>query len=812
MRFAHIVVAILVAVVGAPAFGQQQDRVDRMIADARASMMIDPVATRAKAIEAAELASAIPDVRRRRIALATTEWLRSEASSRLGETSAAEPLIAQAAAIVLNDEPNSPLAGEVLLTRGGLRNARAEVGGALTDYQQAFTIFQRNGNARSQAIALMLMAALYSDAMNYPPALRYLTQASEIYRGDPGLMVALYNNRANVLQDLKRHDEAEKQFRLALSYAEKMRSAPLIAQVYRNIARNRLKAGKVSGAELAVRKSLATSTGAEAPSWRPQLLALAAEVAYQRGRYEQAAELIDQSFAGIDLARTEISWHEPHETAYHVFWKLKRYDLAAEHLAAVKRLDDQATSLATTTSNALMAARFDFANQELRIEKLKATELRRTMAIEQARVRVQQIFFMGAAAATAIVILLLAFGLFTIRRSRNEVRAARDGLADTNVALERALAAKTEFLATTSHEIRTPLNGILGMTQVMLKDAALTDRTRDRLTVVQGAGMTMRALVDDLLDVAKMQSGKLTLEDAPFDLAATVRDAARLWQDEAQAKGLAFDLSLADCPATAIGDAARVRQIVFNLLSNAVKFTAEGRVSLAVVPNADRSKVAISVADTGIGIAAEAHAKIFESFSQADASTTRRFGGTGLGLSICRNLADAMGGAITLDSRPGEGAAFTVTLPLREPEIVASQPDGVEMQADAMLVLDRSPITRSMWKTLLTRHTGRLIFAGTAAEAIARLEEGGVARVLIDDATLCAGAAPLDDATTLADAARKAGAETTLLASAERPDRDRLAAGMTRLVIKPIAGAALVRILCQSDDPEGVSALESRAA
>ncbi len=804
-----VVIALLAGLVGAPAAAQQAE-VDRGIADARATMMVDPAATQAKALRAAAAARAISDPRQRRIAIATTEWLRSEALTRMGQFSQAEPLIESAAKTILADDPTSQLAGDILLTRGGLRNARTQVAASLADYQHAFTIFQKNGNARSQAISLMLIAALCSDGRDFAKALRYLTQASEIYRGDAGWMAALFNNRGGVLQDMQRHDEAEKQFRIALSYAEQTRSPVLTAQVLRNMARNRLKAGRVDSAEQAVRRSLAVAASGEAAAWRPQLLALAAEAELQRGNLKQAERLIEQSFVGISLNTTELAWREPNQTAYRVFARLGRYELAMRHLAAVKRIDDQATTLATTTSNALMAARFDYTNQELRIAQLKAEELRRSIALEQARSRVQTIFFLSAGGATAVVIVLLAIGLFTIRRSRNEVRDARDGLAVTNIALNKALAAKTEFLATTSHEIRTPLNGILGMTQVMLADAQLPATTRDRLAVVQGAGLTMRALVDDILDVAKMETGNLAIEQAPFELARTIADASRLWEDQARDKGVAFDLALTDCPHSVIGDSARLRQIVFNLLSNAVKFTASGRIALSVAVAEDRSRFSIAVADTGIGIAPDKHATIFESFRQADASTTRQYGGTGLGLAICRNLAEAMGGEVAVVSELGQGATFTVTLPLNEVAIAAPAD---EAPSAALLVVDRNPITRSMWKTLLERRAGRLVFAGTTAEAVAAIGAGGVTRVLIDDATLCADPAPAAAAAALAAAADAAGAEASLLWTATREGGEAMAAGMTRLVARPVTGAMLVALLFdQGCDESEASALESRAA
>ncbi|MGT2514651.1 sensor histidine kinase [Sphingomonas panni] len=191
------------------------------------------------------------------------------------------------------------------------------------------------------------------------------------------------------------------------------------------------------------------------------------------------------------------------------------------------------------------------------------------------------------------------------------------------------------------------------MAQVMLCDTRLTPDMRDRLDIIHDAGVTMRSLVDDILDVAKMQSGKLSVERMPTDLIATVEDLARLWRRQAEDRGLGFVLEMGDVPRWVEGDPVRLRQILFNLLSNALKFTESGEIAMRLTAKGDR--IVIAVADTGIGIAPDRLEQVFESFEQADNSTTRRFGGTGLGLTICRHLARAMGGDIRVDSRPGRG-------------------------------------------------------------------------------------------------------------------------------------------------------------
>ncbi len=216
-----------------------------------------------------------------------------------------------------------------------------------------------------------------------------------------------------------------------------------------------------------------------------------------------------------------------------------------------------------------------------------------------------------------------------------------------------ANAAKSAFLAAMSHEIRTPLNGVLGMAQAMAGDE-MSAIQRDRLEILQQSGQTLLALLNDILDLSKIEAGKLELEDGEFDIGAVANLAHATFTTIASDKRLAFHLTV-DPEAGGVyrGDPTRVRQILCNLISNALKFTARGDVHVSV--SHDHGALLLSVADTGPGIRKETLARLFETFVQADASTTRRYGGTGLGLSICRQLSEMMGGTIDASSELGEG-------------------------------------------------------------------------------------------------------------------------------------------------------------
>ncbi len=262
-------------------------------------------------------------------------------------------------------------------------------------------------------------------------------------------------------------------------------------------------------------------------------------------------------------------------------------------------------------------------------------------------------------------------GLRDLTRREEALTRARD-------AADAANQAKTSFLATMSHEIRTPLNGVLGMAQVMAADP-LPDTQRERLEIIRQSGETLLTLLNSILDLSKIEAGALELEKADFNLEALARSAYSGFLAMAAQKGIAYELSMAPEAAGLVhGDSTRVRQILSNLISNALKFTERGSVTVKVWQG--DGAVWFSVADTGIGIAADALDKVFDKFVQADSSTTRRYGGTGLGLSICNQLARAMDGSITVTSKEGEGTIFQVSLPL--PFVGPSQ-DAAHQPADA---------------------------------------------------------------------------------------------------------------------------------
>jgi signal transduction histidine kinase/ActR/RegA family two-component response regulator len=288
----------------------------------------------------------------------------------------------------------------------------------------------------------------------------------------------------------------------------------------------------------------------------------------------------------------------------------------------------------------------------------------------------------------------------------DEERLARTAAIEAQREAENANQAKSTFLATVSHEIRTPMNGVLGMIDVLERTPLSADQ-RDSLGTVRHSAASLLRIIDDILDFSKIEAGKLDLECIEFSTIELIEGAAETLAPQAAAKGIRLSAYVdADVPERVIGDPLRLQQILFNLLGNALKFTEQGSVRLAMERVGEgEDLLRIRVVDTGIGLTAGQRERLFQPFVQADNSTTRRFGGTGLGLSIVRRLAEAMQGDVTVDSEPGVGSTFSVTVRLdpapqqpappllRGLSLVVSLPDDAEARAVARYLGDAGAAT-----------------------------------------------------------------------------------------------------------------------
>ncbi|MBG9387207.1 PAS-domain containing protein [Caenimonas aquaedulcis] len=380
------------------------------------------------------------------------------------------------------------------------------------------------------------------------------------------------------------------------------------------------------------------------------------------------------------------------------------------------------------------------------------------------------------------------------RRAEANVRRAKDEAVAAN-------RAKTEFLDTISHEIRTPLNGVLGMTQLLAAEP-LALHQHKYVQLADTSARDLLELIDDLLDLGKIEAGKVELEDIDFRLEDVTRHLEELYRLRAREKDLDFQLEIGPgVPAVLRGDPGRLRQVLNNLLSNALKFTSEGGIGLVIarMPGARSTpQISFTVHDTGIGIAEDVRERLFSRFSQADSSTTRKYGGTGLGLAIVRQLCDAMGGSVSLRSVPGKGSSFRCELPLAAAQAGAASKPGVpvpqqrEFRAARLLLAEDNPVNQLVVQGLLA-HAGYLdvVIASDGAQAVAAASHEPFDLVIMD-----CHMPEMDgyQATALLRERGFAKPIIALTANASQAERERcLSIGMNDFLSKPIDGATLTQ-------------------
>jgi signal transduction histidine kinase len=664
--------------------GEQRDwdEFDRLTANAPIMTMANPKGGLVVARQAAVLAERHKSAPRYRQAIATALWLEAEALTRTSRFAEARVVVGRASRFAADDGKVTKLDGDLALSRARIAESGGDFANALKNYQQAHAIFLGLGLARSQSLALLGLGDLYEKARDFGREIRYYGEAAQTYSGDRPIALAAANNLGFAYQQMGRYNQSIPFFETALNLAASLNSPILQAGIFNNLAVSYARLGKLTKAERAADHSLALTGKKNGIEETRVAWGAKAEIEYRRGNLDAAAADLQQAFRGVALKTTTPAFRDIHDIAYRVYRMRGDLPSAIAHLEAFKRSDDQGRSLAASANLALLGAQFDFARQDLEIEHLKSAELARDIRLRQSQAETQAIVFASFIFGVIVLLGWTTWRHALLSRHRNAIAqkntelvktlTERDGEIERRAeveahlrvaiqAAEQASRAKSHFLANMSHELRTPLNAIIGFSELILVRSMKPEKTQEYAGDIARGGRHLLAVLNNVLDMARIESGKVELEDCLIRLGDVVDHALSVLGGPDAHAGKELLVSGGD-DVLVRGDEVRLRQVIINLVSNAVKFTREGdTIEIRIERNVDG--VDVIVQDSGEGIPADKLSTIMEPFGQAESTYTRSHGGVGLGLSIVRSLVELHGGRFTIESEYGKSTVARLHLP-----------------------------------------------------------------------------------------------------------------------------------------------------
>lgn len=670
--------------------------------------------------------------------------------------------------------------GSTYFSLGTFYNEIGNYADAEQAFQSGLTVFEDLEDWQGVAVILQSLGEVRFNQGDYDAAMIYLDRGIVLMEQLGDAVNLSYSNASmgHVFVKQGRVDAAIEAYKKAIDYGLRTDDRDALANAYTSLGTLYAGRGDIIEAEKAISSALEL---AQVGGNREEELAAHSALAEM---YEQDG-VFDQAFA--------------HLKAQLVLRKELYPEGYAERLAEVQ-------------------SKYESKEREAEIDRLRRDNAVSELAI--IREKGQTNVAIGGVIVIFVILLGLAYGFSINKRSSLRVQRQNTRLLEVGRELERANRVKSEILANTSHEIRTPLNGILGLASLLL-DTRLSAAQRSQLKSIEHSGRTLLHLVNDILDMSRIEAGKLDIELGPFHVREDLAAEVRIWQEQCEMKGISFALDIADdVPEISIAAGSRINQVLCNFVSNAIKFTEKGGIKVNISAEKDVDggvRTLFKVVDTGMGIPRENHSDLFERFSQIDTSSTRAFGGTGLGLAICKELAELMGGRVGMESDIGEGSTFWFWVDLVRPDdeeeyasrrdrVSSSAFDGVSDTAAGMdvLVAEDNEINRMVIEGLVKRagHNPFLVNDGQAALEI--LSERSFDLILMDVQM------PNIDGVTAAKWIRALDTEISeipivaLTANAMSGDREKyIELGFDEYIAKPIDARGFEKIMQHYSDFAG---------
>jgi signal transduction histidine kinase/DNA-binding NarL/FixJ family response regulator len=537
---------------------------------------------------------------------------------------------------------------------------QAEFPEALKNFMQALKKHDAAGNKRGVANGHLNIGAVYVEERKYEKALSHFKQALSLFSqiGEKTGIALTYNNIGAVYNNLKDFPAAIRSFNSALKINEELNDRKGISRCYNNIGETHNSEGKYAEAVQYFKKSLDIKREIGDKKGIASIYC-GMGVAFARLGKSQAALInLNKALAIAEKLGARDMVKNAYQGLFQANLIAGDYKAADAYNALYKQEYDSIFNKANENKLTRLQMEYEFDQKESQTRA--AQQIKDALATRE--LQQQKLVTIGFVACFAVSLLFAAVFL----RQRNKIKKGNTALQAAKERAERSEMLEKQFLANMSHEIRTPMNAVMGMTNLVL-ETPLDQKQRYYLEGIKKSSAILLHILNDVLDISKIQAGKLTLENIHFSIPDVAEQVRQTLQHKAEEKGLALSVTVDEqTQKIVIGDPVRLTQVFTNMIGNAIKFTEKGRVELHISNDAPTGGTTFTISDTGIGIAPEKLQTVFESFSQANTSDTRLYGGTGLGLSISRQLVEMMGGTISVQSQPGIGSRFSFTLRLAE--------------------------------------------------------------------------------------------------------------------------------------------------